>query len=202
MLRDDRMQQYQDKIIIFYKQHHRMPSYSELRNLTHYRSKSGVSRLVDRLEGVKFLHRDNDGKLVPGYNFFSIPFPGTVQAGFPSPADSGFIEGNRIDLYSFLVKNPQDTFIHEVTGDSMIDAGIYDGDLVISERSSDAPVGKLVIAEVNGSCAIKRLMKDGRGVKYLKSESSNHADIYADDGQEIKIVALVRSVIRQLETRQ
>jgi repressor LexA len=199
MLKEDRINAYQDKIIIFYKQRRRMPSYSEIQKLTHYRSKSGVVRLIDKLEQRRFLKRDRGGKLVPGFSFFSIPFPGTVQAGFPSPADQGYEDQERIDLYSYLVKKPADTFIHQVTGDSMINVGIYDGDLVISERTSDLPIGKIVIAEVNGSCTIKRLQQNQSGQIYLQPENDDHKKIYADDGQEITVLAIVRSVMRQFD---
>ena len=193
------IQEYQDKIVIFYKQHRRMPSFSELQNLTHYRSKGGVAKLVDKLQSQNFMRRDRDGRLIPGYSFFSIPFPGMVQAGFPSPADEGYAEPARVDLYEFLVKKPQDTFLHEVTGDSMVKAGIYDGDLLISERSSSAPSGKIVIASVNGSCTVKRLQKLSTGEIYLQAESDEHEDIYTDEGQEIEILAIVKSVIRNFD---
>ena len=105
MLAEQLVSLYQDKIIIFYKQHHRMPTYSELQKLTHYRSKGGVSKLVDKLEAEQFLYRDKQGKLIPGFSFYSIPFPGSVQAGFPSPADQGYRDQDRIDLYSFLINS-------------------------------------------------------------------------------------------------
>ena len=202
MSKEELLKSYQDKIIIFYKQHRRMPTYSELQKLTHYRSKGGVAKLVDKLELCSFLYRDRNGQLIPGFNFFSIPFPGTVQAGFPSPADEGHAESDRIDIYSFLVKNPQQTYVHRVTGDSMVDAGIYDGDLIISEITSDLPIGKIVIAEVNGSCTVKRLLKNKSGVIYLHAENPEFEDIYSDEGHDISVLAIVKSVIRQFENER
>lgn len=191
------LQVYQDKIIIFYKQQGRMPTFSELQNLTHYRSKGGVSKMVDQLESNMFLRRDRGGKLIPGYSFLAIPFPGTVQAGFPSPADQGFNETDRIDLYDFLVKHPQDTFLHQVTGDSMIEAGIFDGDLVLSERSYDAKDGQIVIADISGNCTVKYIQTDSEGCRFLRAANAEHADIYPTDGDEIVILAVVKSVIRR-----
>jgi len=199
MSKEELIQRYQDKIIIFYKQHNRMPSFSEIQNLTHYRSKGGVAKLVDKLQSQNFMRRDRDGKLIPGYSFFSIPFPGTVQAGFPSPADEGYTEPSRIDLYDFLVKHPKDTFLHQVSGDSMTEAGIYDGDLVLSERTNDLPIGKIVIASVNGNCTVKRLRRNADQQIYLQAESADHDDIYSDEGHLIEVLAVVKSVIRRFE---
>lgn len=197
---ENRIDNYQDKIIIFFKQNGRMPSYSELQNLTHYRSKGGVAKLVEKLEERNFLRRDRGGKLIPGFNFFGIPFPGMVQAGFPSPNDIGFANGERLDLYSFLVRKPRETFIHQVTGDSMIGDGIYPGDMVISERTDSARVGKIVIAEVNGSCTIKRLRYDKeRDYQFLEASNPEHAPIYSDEGNEITILAQVMGVVRKFE---
>lgn len=198
---EERISGYQDKIIIFFKQHGRMPSYSELQSLTHYKSKGGVAKLVDKLEERNFLRRDQGGKLIPGFNFLALPFPGMVEAGFPSPADLGFANGERLDLYNFLVRKPNETFIHQVTGDSMIGDGIYPGDMVVSERTSSAKVGKIVIAEVNGSCTIKRLRYDKkRNCQYLEASNPEHDDIYADEGNEIIILAQVMGVVRRLES--
>ena len=82
---------------------------------------------------------------------------GTVSAGFPSPADD-FMEGT-LDLNDYLIKQPAATFIIKVSGDSMINAGILCGDLLVVDRSLQATVNAVVIAAVNGDLTVKRLQQ-------------------------------------------
>lgn len=85
-----------------------------------------------------------------------------VRAGFPSPADD-FID-KRLDLTAHLVRNPDATFYVRAKGDSMTEAGILDGALLVVDRSIAAVDGKVVIAIVEGSFAVKRFRKRGRRV--------------------------------------
>lgn len=84
---------------------------------------------------------------------------GTVQAGFPSPAEEELID--TLSLDEFLIKNPQASYLVKVTGDSMIDAGIMQGDLVIVERGRQARHGDIVIAQVDGEWTMKYYEKKG-----------------------------------------
>lgn len=87
----------------------------------------------------------------------SLPlFSGRVQAGYPSTADE-HIE-DHIDLNSYLVKHPAETFLVHATGDSMIDAGIRDGDLLIVDRTLKPAHGKIVVAAVDGQVTVKFLI--------------------------------------------
>ncbi|MFW6276789.1 MAG: LexA family protein, partial [Bacteroidota bacterium] len=81
----------------------------------------------------------------------------SVSAGFPSPADD-YMEG-RLDLNDFLVKNPAATFFVRVTGDSMINAGIHSGDILVVDRALDPKDGNIVIAVINGELTVKRLSR-------------------------------------------
>lgn len=88
-------------------------------------------------------------------------YSGRVQAGFPSPADD-YIE-DKIDLNKHLIKKPSATFLVRASGDSMINAGIRDGDLLIVDRSIKPTSGKIVIAAVEGHLTVKRLIiKSGK----------------------------------------
>lgn len=79
-----------------------------------------------------------------------------VQAGYASPADEHVEE--RIDLNSYLVKRPEKTFLVHATGDSMIDAGIRDGDLLIVDSSIQPAHGKIVVAALDGAVTVKFLI--------------------------------------------
>lgn len=88
---------------------------------------------------------------------FMIP----VSAGFPSPAED-YIE-NQLDLNRHLIKHPAATFFVRVKGDSMIDAGIHSGDILIVDRSLEAADKKIVIAVINGEMTVKRIrLKEDR----------------------------------------
>ncbi len=84
-------------------------------------------------------------------------YSSAVPAGFPSPADD-HLNGN-LDLNTYLVKHPHATFFTRVNGDSMADAGIHAGDLLIVDRSLEPRDGQVVIAAVDGELTVKRLVK-------------------------------------------
>ncbi|MBU1230932.1 MAG: translesion error-prone DNA polymerase V autoproteolytic subunit [Proteobacteria bacterium] len=86
-----------------------------------------------------------------------------VQAGFPSPADD-FID-KRLDLNEHLIQHPAATFFVRAVGESMLGAGIHDGDLLIVDRAVEPQAGRIVIASVNGDLTVKRL--EGRGGRLL-----------------------------------
>ena len=82
-------------------------------------------------------------------------FTAKVPAGFPSPAAD--YEENKLDLNKHLIKNPAATFFVRVTGDSMVKAGIHDGDLLVVDRSIEPRDKNVVIAVVNGELTVKRI---------------------------------------------
>ena len=93
-----------------------------------------------------------------------------ISAGFPSPADD-HLEKN-LDLNSHLIKHPAATFFVRVNGDSMINAGIHDNDILIVDRSLKPSHGKIVIAVVDGQMTVKRLYK--RSGKLILMPENNH----------------------------
>src|SRR5690606_8584769 len=94
----------------FWLKNARIPSYRELLPLVPYTSTSGVSKLVNVLVEEGYLLKDRNGKLSPGDMLTGLPFPGVVEAGFPSPAQE--VLDDRLDLYTYIVKRPERTYIH------------------------------------------------------------------------------------------
>ena len=118
-----------------------------------------------------------------------------VGAGFPSPA-TDYIEDD-IDLNSHLIKNAPATFIIRVQGKSMINVGIYDGDLLIVDKSLDPKNFSTVIANINEELVVKTLIKS-KGDNYLTSGSKNTLDkINLRDNPEIIIWGVVTYVIHK-----
>jgi len=116
-----------------------------------------------------------------------------VEAGFASPADD-FVE-EYLDLNNLLVKHHEATFFVRVSGQSMIDAGIFPDDILIVDRSIQAKDGKVVIANIEGDVTVKRLSIQGDKV-ILKSENPKHKDITVTG--ELHIWGVVTSVIHQM----
>ncbi len=127
---------------------------------------------------------------------YSLPLYDTkVPAGFPSPADDDL--ASKLDLNQYLIKHPAATFFVRVIGDSMIGAGINDGDILIVDRSIEALNGKIVIAALNGELTVKRL-KINSEAQYLMPENDKYQPIPLNDNDEITIWGVVTNVIHQL----
>jgi DNA polymerase V len=118
-----------------------------------------------------------------------------VEAGFPSPADD-YMEG-ALDLNEHVIKHPSATYFVRASGDSMIGAGIFNGDLLIVDRSLEASSGKVVIAEVDGQLTVKRLLKLNDGFS-LQSENSSYPPIELQEGNEVVVWGVVTHVIHDL----
>jgi len=118
-----------------------------------------------------------------------------IEAGFPSPADD-YIEG-RLDLNQHLIKHPAATFFVKVSGHSMVDAGIFPGDILIVDRSLEAVDKKIVIAVVNGELTVKRLrIRSGR--PFLEPENDQYAPIEITPDMAFEIWGVVTSVIHKV----
>ena len=127
----------------------------------------------------------------------SLPlFSNKVPAGFPSPAE-GDIE-SYLDLNKHLIPKPASTFFVRVSGDSMVLAGINDGDILVVDRSLEAKNGSIVIAVLNGELTVKRLkLEEGRC--YLKPENDSYEKIKVTPEMDFSIWGVVTSVIHQFE---
>ena len=120
---------------------------------------------------------------------FRIPLLNdSVSAGFPSPADD-YTEEN-IDLNEHLISNPSSTFFLRVKGDSMINAGIKDKDLIIVDKSLNAKPGNIIIAMIDGEFTIKRLSIKNDEL-YLKAENNNYPDFRFKNHIDVQIWGVV-----------
>ena len=128
---------------------------------------------------------------------FKIPlFSHTVQAGFPSPADD--YVADTLDLNEHLIHRKEATFFVQASGNSMINAGIRDGDILIVDKSITASDGDIVIATVDGEFTVKRLEKKA-GLVRLMPENPEFKPIVFKDEQELVIFGVVTSVIHQFK---
>jgi DNA polymerase V len=119
----------------------------------------------------------------------------TVRAGFPSPAED--VGAKRIDLTAKLIKHPQATFLMKARGESMREAGIFDGDVLVVDRAIQARSGHVVIAVIEGEFVCKTLsMRAGR--MKLKAANPGHPDIVPKDSQTVEIWGVVIHAIKSL----
>lgn len=118
-----------------------------------------------------------------------------IAAGFPSPADD-YLEPS-IDLNKKLVKNPNATFLVRVAGESMINAGIGPGDMLVVDKSEDAQEGSIVVAVVNGEFTLKRFSRK-RGYPELVAENPDFPPIRFEEGDEMTIWGVVNHVIKDV----
>lgn len=111
-----------------------------------------------------------------------------ISAGFPSPADD-FIELT-IDLNRELIKHKDSTFFAKVKGDSMKNAGIFDGDLLIIDKSLAPQDGKIAICQIDGDFTVKRIKKEN-GVVWLIAENEDYKPIKVTEENELMIWGIV-----------
>ncbi len=187
-MKDER---YAYKILAFYRKAGRMPSYREILEVTGLKSTNGAAKLVTRLIASGKIAKDKTGRLLPG-RLAEARVLGTVAAGFPIPSEEDIADTLSID--DFLIGNPEATFLLKVSGDSMIDAGIVPGDLLVVDRAAQPREGNIVIAEVDREWTVKYLRKKN-GVYHLEAANKKYPSIHAIE--ELKIAAVVRGVVRK-----
>ena len=116
----------------------------------------------------------------------------SVHAGFPSPAEG--YEEERIDINDIIITNPPSTFYVRVKGNSMINANIHDGDILVIDKSLEAKHDDIVIAVVDGCFTVKTLFKQDNILK-LTPANDDFPDILFSEGQELQIWGVVCYII-------
>jgi len=156
---------------------------------TNYDSPTKVMRVPkDKVEEIKAFLSSSDTQAFP-------LFACSVSAGFPTPADD-YMEC-KLDLNEHLIKHPSATFFARASGDSMIDAGIHDGDLLVVDRSLNPASGKIVIAVMGGDLTVKRyITKDGKA--YLYPENKKYKPIEISAESEVHVWGVVTNVIHKV----
>ena len=176
----------------YYARHRAFPSYSSIGGLLGLRSKSSVAALVARLKLGGYIESTPDRRIAPTRRFFERPLAeAPVQAGLPNPIDDA--PGDALTIDDYLIDNPSQTVLVRVKGDSMIDAGIFEGDLVVVEKRNAARRGEIVIAIVDNQFTLKRLDLEG-GRFILRPENKAYPVIRPEGTLEIfgVMVGLVR----------
>ena len=183
---------HQIKLENFYGKNKRMPTYSEMMELFSFKSKNAVSKVVKKLIEAGLVAKDHLGRLIPTKSFGEVPMLGFVTAGLPADVEEELTD--TVDLDDFLIKNKPLTYMLEVDGDSMIDAHIEKGDMVLVEKANTAKDMQIVIAEVDGEFTMKYFRKEGNKV-WLEPANKNYKPIYPT--QSLNVVAVLKAVVRK-----
>jgi len=183
---------YTQKINKFLALHRRMPSYSELLNIFDLKSKNAVFKRVSALIKEGFLEKDSKGKLLPTGALQHLRVLGSIRAGFPSPAEEELQDTMSLDEY--LISSPRSTFMLKVDGDSMLEAGIHPGDLVLVQRGLTPKTGDIVIAQVDNDWTLKYFERHGKQV-ILRAANEKYPPI--SPRQELIIAGVVIANVRK-----
>ena len=187
--RDD---EYLAKLQNYYHAHHIIPSHAQIAELIGM-SKRSASKFVERMVFAGYLGKAPDGRAVPENNFFARSIVGVVPAGFASPAEE--LLGDAISIDEYLVDHPSSTVLVKVDGESMINAGINSGDLLVVERNANPPINSIVVAMIDGEFTVKYLRKGEQGM-YLEPANDAFPNIYPETDLEIygEMTGLIRKV--------
>lgn len=176
----------------YWKLNQAFPSMAKLCDVVGLTSTSSVFALVKRLVDAGFLERV-EGRIAPTRRFFARPVIGSVRAGAPQPESQEQPELLTIDDY--LVDDPNRTVLCHVRGESMRDAGLLDGDLVVVEKNRPTKPGDIVVAVVDGEMTVKTLRLDKSGTFYLEPANPDFQPIRPQGSLEI--VGVVTGSIRK-----
>tara|TARA_E500000178_G_scaffold206226_1_gene203716 strand:+ start:1275 stop:1862 length:588 start_codon:yes stop_codon:yes gene_type:complete len=182
-----------EQLRTFHAIEQRDPTFAELAELFGYRSKNAVYGPLQKLIQLGYIQQKRSGRLILTPKITgSSRLLGTVQAGFPSPAEEELIDTINLDQY--LVRNPEATYLLTVSGDSMIEAGIHPGDIVLVEKGNPPKKNDIIIAQVDGEWTMKYFGKDKQGV-YLDPANKAYQRIRPE--RSLSIGGIVKAVIRK-----
>ena len=185
------------------REHNLPPSISEMAAHLKVKSKNAIAKLLNALEDTGHIRTSGKARGIEVLNslgealekgFIKVPLVGHVQAGSPHMAEE-YIE-DWINLPQTMVKGRRDVFLLRVRGDSMINAGIFEGDLVIVRPTKEAKNNDIVVALLHDEATVKRFIQI-KNRSYLKAENPDYKNIYPKE--EWMIQGKVVGVIRNLE---
>lgn len=153
-----------------------------------------LSQRAKEYYGVKLVSKQSSD------DSFLVPQLGYVPAGVPVEAIEDFKGTIRISQSALprWIRNSENLFALQAKGQSMINAGILDGDWLVVHQQEEAPMGSIVVAQIGSEATVKRLMSNKKGVWYLKPENPDFKEIYSDEESFTiigRVVALQRSFL-------
>ena len=177
----------------FWRLERRAPTYAEMLDLFGYKSKNAVFGLLRKLEEAGYVAKDSNGRIALLSKLTgTVRILGSIAAGFPTQEEEQETEAITLDEY--LVKNPDNTYMLTVRGDSMINAGIMPGDIVLVEKGPKPSQNDIVVARVDEEWTLKYYVRDNAGVRL---EPANPKYKFIRPLRSLEIGGIVRAVIRK-----
>lgn len=180
------------KLRTHWKRHAAFPSMAKLCETLGLASTSSVFALVGRLVDAGYLERV-EGRIAPTKKFFARPLMSPVRAGVPQQASQE--EPDVLTIDDYLIDDPNRTSLHKVRGDSMKDAGILEGDLVIVEHNTPTKPGDIVVAWVDNELTVKTLALNDKGSYYLEPANAAYPAIVPK--ASLEVLGVVIGVVRR-----
>ncbi len=181
----DQKRTYKEKVLKFYRTYKRMPSITEVMELCKFSSRSSAFYVVNQLVKEGVVEKDSSGKLIPTGKLHELPMVGHIRAGFAAPAEDELAD--LVSVGEYLIPHPNRSYLLKVEGDSMVDAGVQEGDMVIFERAKEAKPGDMVVALTEDGYTLKFLRKHGMQF-YLEAANKRYPDIHPMEGQIMGVV--------------
>lgn len=197
-----RQKQLLDFIVKQIREHSLPPSVSEMAAYLKVKSKNAVAKLLAALEDGGYIKISGKARGISVLDSLSeslqkglvrVPLLGTIQAGSPHLAEEHIEDW--INLPQTLVRGRRDVFLLKVRGDSMINAGIFEGDLVIVRPTKEARNNEIVVALLHDEATVKRFVQI-KNRAYLKAENPDYPNIYPKEDWMIqgKVVGVIRNL--------
>ena len=184
---------YGEALRTFYRAHRRMPTYSEMLSLFRFKSKNAVAKVITKLVENGEVMKDSRGNITLSRMPGEIPLVGYIEAGIPSPAEAS--ELDRISVAGLAgVEDGGTIYALKVKGDSMIDAGIHNGDTVLVRAQDHARAGQVVVADIDGGWTMKYL-REKKGMRYLEAANPDFPDLIPQES--LSVGGVVVGVIKR-----
>ena len=188
-----------DFLVDYYNKNDVYPTFDEMKVFLKIKSKSGIHKLLSSLEEKGFVNRlPHKARALSinssvNENEKNLPFLGRIAAGNPIEAITGSFE--QISVPNYLINNKDEHFTLEVTGDSMVDAGIFDGDIVIIRKTEAANSGDIVVALIDqNEVTLKRFRSFKNSIALEPANKNYKIRLFGEDRVKIqgKLVGLIR----------
>ena len=188
-----------DFLVDYYNKNNVYPTFDEMRDFLKIKSKSGIHKLLSSLEEKGYVNRlPHKARALSinssvNENEKNLPFLGRIAAGNPIEAITGSFE--QISVPNYLINNKDEHFTLEVTGDSMVDAGIFDGDIVIIRKTEAANSGDIVVALIDqNEVTLKRFRSFKNSIALEPANKNYKIRLFGEGRVKIqgKLVGLIR----------
>ena len=188
-----------DFLVDYFNENNVYPTFDEMRDFLKIKSKSGIHKLLSSLEEKGYVNRlPHKARALSinssvNENEKNLPFLGRIAAGNPIEAITGSFE--QISVPSYLINNKDEHFTLEVSGDSMVDAGIFDGDIVIIRKTEAANSGDIVVALIDqNEVTLKRFRSFKNSIALEPANKNYKIRLFGEGRVKIqgKLVGLIR----------